>query len=276
MLPGWCDLAVEPGRVPRGRPVRDRHRAVPGRGARRAAPDDGQRPAPGGRRRLPRRPRRRPRRPAGRLTGLRVFAGYAGWSPGQLAGEIAEGAWACVPGRPDDVLSDAGRARICGARSWAARPAGWPCSPPHPPIRRRTEPVARREARPPDLVGSPGRGRSGEEAALSCCLGPVPTAPVGRAARPRIPGGPSEPQRRRDLRMVGRLRGLLLGRQVHRARGPWSDSVTVDVERRPSASGVDELHQQVVGGRDGDGRARPAGRTARSAGCRSSAAPASV
>jgi putative transcriptional regulator len=43
----------------------------------------------------------------GQLTGLRVFAGYAGWSPGQLAGEIAEGAWACVPGRPDDVLSPA-------------------------------------------------------------------------------------------------------------------------------------------------------------------------
>ena len=41
------------------------------------------------------------------LTGLRVFAGYAGWSPGQLAGEIAEGAWACVPGRADDVLSQA-------------------------------------------------------------------------------------------------------------------------------------------------------------------------
>jgi putative transcriptional regulator len=39
------------------------------------------------------------------VTGLRVFAGYAGWSPGQLAGEIAEGAWACVAGRPDDVLS---------------------------------------------------------------------------------------------------------------------------------------------------------------------------
>ncbi|MCU1646636.1 MAG: putative transcriptional regulator [Nocardia sp.] len=41
------------------------------------------------------------------LTGLRVFAGYAGWSPGQLAGEIAEGAWACVPGTAEDVLSAA-------------------------------------------------------------------------------------------------------------------------------------------------------------------------
>ena len=38
---------------------------------------------------------------------VRVFAGYAGWSPGQLAGEIAEGAWACVPGTAEDVLSPA-------------------------------------------------------------------------------------------------------------------------------------------------------------------------
>jgi putative transcriptional regulator len=42
---------------------------------------------------------------ATQLTGLRVFAGYAGWSPGQLATEIAEGAWACVPGCASDVLS---------------------------------------------------------------------------------------------------------------------------------------------------------------------------
>jgi putative transcriptional regulator len=39
------------------------------------------------------------------LAGLRVFAGYAGWSAGQLAGEIVEGAWACVGGVPEDVLS---------------------------------------------------------------------------------------------------------------------------------------------------------------------------
>ncbi len=36
-----------------------------------------------------------------------MFAGYAGWSAGQLAVEIAEGAWACVPCRPTDVLSPA-------------------------------------------------------------------------------------------------------------------------------------------------------------------------
>ena len=49
------------------------------------------------------------------VTGLRVFAGYAGWSPGQLAGEIAEGAWACVPGQPDDVLS-----ALAGPELWRA------------------------------------------------------------------------------------------------------------------------------------------------------------
>jgi putative AlgH/UPF0301 family transcriptional regulator len=43
----------------------------------------------------------------GEIEGLRVFAGYAGWSPGQLAGELSEGAWACVPGDPVDVLAAA-------------------------------------------------------------------------------------------------------------------------------------------------------------------------
>ncbi|WP_369140181.1 YqgE/AlgH family protein [Modestobacter versicolor] len=41
----------------------------------------------------------------GEISGLRVFAGYAGWSAGQLAAELAEGAWACVPGSPADVLT---------------------------------------------------------------------------------------------------------------------------------------------------------------------------
>jgi putative transcriptional regulator len=50
---------------------------------------------------------------AGDLSGLRVFAGYAGWSPGQLASEIAEGAWACVPGSSGDVLS-----RLSGPQLW--------------------------------------------------------------------------------------------------------------------------------------------------------------
>lgn len=41
----------------------------------------------------------------GSLRGLRVFAGYAGWGPGQLEDETAEGSWLVVEARDDDVLS---------------------------------------------------------------------------------------------------------------------------------------------------------------------------
>jgi len=105
VLPGWCDLAVEPGVFHVGGPCEADTAlclatapAAAGAdgGLRRVAGDvylvdlDGD---PG---ELPE-----------QIAGLRVFAGYAGWSAGQLAGEIAEGAWACVPGRPEDVLSPA-------------------------------------------------------------------------------------------------------------------------------------------------------------------------
>ena len=39
------------------------------------------------------------------LERLRVFAGYAGWGPGQLEDEIGEGAWFVVDSDPDDALS---------------------------------------------------------------------------------------------------------------------------------------------------------------------------
>ena len=39
------------------------------------------------------------------LQGLRVFLGYAGWSEGQLEGEIEAGAWFVVDSHPDDALS---------------------------------------------------------------------------------------------------------------------------------------------------------------------------
>lgn len=41
---------------------------------------------------------------AGGITSLRVFAGYAGWGPGQLREEIAEGAWYVLPGEPADAF----------------------------------------------------------------------------------------------------------------------------------------------------------------------------
>jgi putative transcriptional regulator len=37
---------------------------------------------------------------------IRVFAGYAGWGPGQLEREIDAGAWFVVPAQPEDVMSD--------------------------------------------------------------------------------------------------------------------------------------------------------------------------
>jgi len=104
VLPGWCDLAVDPGVFHVGGPcetdtalclaVSPGALADVGSPLRRVAGDvylvdlDSD-----------------PGDLQEEITGLRVFAGYAGWSPGQLAVEIAEGAWACVAGGPDDVLS---------------------------------------------------------------------------------------------------------------------------------------------------------------------------
>jgi putative transcriptional regulator len=41
---------------------------------------------------------------AGGITSLRVFAGYAGWGPGQLQAEIEEGAWYVLVGEPTDAF----------------------------------------------------------------------------------------------------------------------------------------------------------------------------
>jgi len=41
----------------------------------------------------------------GELRRARVFAGYAGWGPGQLDGELGEGSWIVEPALPDDVFT---------------------------------------------------------------------------------------------------------------------------------------------------------------------------
>lgn len=42
---------------------------------------------------------------AGAYQDLRIFAGYAGWSPGQLQAELDEGMWHLIRSRYDDVFS---------------------------------------------------------------------------------------------------------------------------------------------------------------------------
>jgi putative transcriptional regulator len=41
----------------------------------------------------------------GELRACRVFAGYAGWGPGQLEQELAEAAWIVADPESDDVFS---------------------------------------------------------------------------------------------------------------------------------------------------------------------------
>jgi putative transcriptional regulator len=42
----------------------------------------------------------------GELRRARVFAGYAGWGPGQLDDELEEGSWIVEPALADDVFTD--------------------------------------------------------------------------------------------------------------------------------------------------------------------------
>ena len=263
VLPGWCDLAVEPGRVPRGRPVRDRHRAVPGHRARGASPTRTARcgawPATSTwSTSTPTRPTCPSSSPA------------CGSSPATPAGPPAS--WparsprapgrAC-PGRPDDVLSARGRAgAVAGGHG-----------PPDRPARRALHRAGGSDCQlrvPGSLRHLVGRTR---ERAVWGRGRPLPLSSARCTARPR--GAVSQtPNAAARSGMVGRLRRLLVGAgTVERARRRGR---TASPSRRPSPSGQRGRRTGSAGRRRRRRRpcGRPAGRTARSAGCRSSAAPA--
>ncbi|MDI3408020.1 YqgE/AlgH family protein [Streptomyces cavernicola] len=70
---------------------------------------------------------------AAALGSLRIFAGYAGWGPGQLEDELADGAWYVVDSEPGDVSSPAPerlwRAVLRRQRSELAMVATYPDDP---------------------------------------------------------------------------------------------------------------------------------------------------
>ncbi len=100
LLPGWGERAAEPGVVFLGGPVgRD---AVVGLGVSSDPDVEGFQPILEG---LGTVDLNREPRPADQIERLRLFAGSAGWGPGQLEAEIGEGAWWVVPAEVSDVLT---------------------------------------------------------------------------------------------------------------------------------------------------------------------------
>ena len=104
VLPGWQRYATAPGRLFQGGPVALDSAlgvvAVPGgssepAGVRRIVGSIGvvDLDAP-------------PQAIVGGVAGLRIFAGYAGWSGGQLESEIGDGAWYVVDAEARDPFSD--------------------------------------------------------------------------------------------------------------------------------------------------------------------------
>ena len=66
---------------------------------------------------------------------LRVFAGYAGWSPGQLDGEVDSGGWIALDAAPDDVFtSDPGGLWASVLRRQGGRMAMFATAPPNPSV----------------------------------------------------------------------------------------------------------------------------------------------
>lgn len=107
VLPSWQSLACEPGVLFQGGPV-----ALDSALGLAVVPGEEEAEEPLGWRRVVGRlglvdldtP---PEVLAAEVTRLRIFAGYAGWGPGQLEDELSQGAWYVVPADPDGSFDDA-------------------------------------------------------------------------------------------------------------------------------------------------------------------------
>lgn len=98
-LEGWVDLVVDPRVVFGGGPVEPT--ALVAIGESREAPD-GWIPIVDGVRLVSL--DAEPGQLAVDVSRMRIFAGYAGWGPGQLEAEISAGAWFVVDAEPGDVF----------------------------------------------------------------------------------------------------------------------------------------------------------------------------
>ena len=101
LLSGWSDLAAPPDSVFVGGPVS--RESVICLARLRGAPGDGCSPVPGVPGLATLDLNRSPLDVLEGVEAVRIFSGYAGWSAGQLEGEVEAGGWLILPG----VLGDA-------------------------------------------------------------------------------------------------------------------------------------------------------------------------
>lgn len=109
VLQGWSALAAEPANLYGGGPVEPS--AVVGLAVARARADAGTADTADGGVAIVGRirtvdPTGDPGLLAGEVERARIFAGYAGWAPGQLESELAQDAWLVVDALADDVVSE--------------------------------------------------------------------------------------------------------------------------------------------------------------------------
>jgi putative transcriptional regulator len=129
-LPDWDDLASDPGMVFVGGPISP-EAAIGLARAGTAEHADGWAPlfGPLGTVDLGREPVALPVA----VQNLRVFAGYAGWSGGQLDGEVESGGWFVLDAAPDDVFtSEPGILWASVLRRQGGRLAMFATAPAHP------------------------------------------------------------------------------------------------------------------------------------------------